>query len=159
MGKHHYRDGENIPNLEDHSAEFDPVPVCGNLLEGVPTQVLYPWRTALRTLFQYIAGLAVTAIIAWSARTLGVDLSHLSAELTGSLAAIIWGIFTMFSARVMAIPAVNNWLARFIPFLAANTQSAPAGDDVAGEVWNPAPETGVELPDVVVGDKTQGAAE
>lgn len=74
------------------------------------TQSEYPWHAVARTVFQAVVGLA--AMWALVVEALGVDagLPWVAASLavTGAL------------TRVMAIPAVNAWLARYIPWLAAS---------------------------------------
>ncbi|MGV8973636.1 MAG: hypothetical protein ACOH10_15055 [Rhodoglobus sp.] len=76
------------------------------------TQVQRPWRTLVRTVFQGIVGFAplVPLIVAAS----GVD------ETLGAVAAgiAVSGAIT----RIMALPGVESWLARFVPLLAADPQ-------------------------------------
>lgn len=73
------------------------------------TQSEYPWHAVARTVFQAVVGFA--AMWALVVEALGVDagLPWVAASLavTGAL------------TRVMAIPAVNAWLARYLPWLAA----------------------------------------
>lgn len=75
-----------------------------------PTQVRYPWKTVARTLFQLLAGFAAALPVI----TAGLpDAAWLSTALAVS------GLVT----RAMASPAVNELLARYLPWLAAE----PAG--------------------------------
>jgi hypothetical protein len=83
-----------------------------------PTQVARPWRATVRTVFQALVALAVMAPILVEAA--GVD-----------PAAIPWlaGVLALCGAvaRVMALPVVEEFLGRFIPWLAADPTSG--GDD------------------------------
>lgn len=77
-----------------------------------PTQVRRPWRATARTVFQGVVGAASMAAPVYQAAT-----HHDPAAATGWAAtglAISAGI-----TRVMALPGVNDWLAKFLPFLAA----------------------------------------
>lgn len=78
-----------------------------------PTQVRRPWRAVARTAFQAVVGAAAIAAPVYEAAT-----NHDPAAATGWAAtglAVSAGI-----TRVMAFPGVNAWLARFLPFLAAD---------------------------------------
>lgn len=75
-----------------------------------PTQVRRPWRTTVRTLFQALIALAVLfPILVENTGLDPQDAPWLAVPL--AVAAAI--------ARIMALPQVNAFLARFIPFLAA----------------------------------------
>jgi hypothetical protein len=72
------------------------------------SQTAYPWRATARTILQaFLAFCCIAPFI--------VDASGL--ERTGLVAAFL----TLCGAvtRVMALPVVNDWLLRFVPFLAA----------------------------------------
>lgn len=78
-----------------------------------PTQVTYPWRAAVRTVLAYLAGAGIVVPIAWviAQETLA---PYLSPDV---IAAIAWTVglivaVSAFVTRVMAIPAVNEWLTR-----------------------------------------------
>jgi hypothetical protein len=78
----------------------------------VITQSKHPWRAVARTLFAGVVGAAAMAPLVYQAAT-----SHDPAIATGWSAtalAIAGGV-----TRVMAIPAVNEFLQKFLPFLAA----------------------------------------
>lgn len=75
-----------------------------------PTQVRRPWRTTLRSAFQALVALAVMAPILVQAA--GLDADKLP-WLAGVLA-VAAGM-----TRVMALPQVEAFLRRFVPFLAA----------------------------------------
>jgi hypothetical protein len=79
-----------------------------------PTQVRRPWRTTARSVFQALVGLAVIAplIAAAVEEATGYDL-----EGVPFIAAVLAGAAAV--ARVMAVPGVEDWLRRFLPFLAA----------------------------------------
>lgn len=82
-----------------------------------PTQVARPWRTTLRTTFQGIVATALLAGPVYAAAT-----NHDPAAATGWAAtglAVAAGV-----TRVMALPAVDAFLARFLPFLAAAPPTA-----------------------------------
>lgn len=73
------------------------------------TQVRRPWRATVRTVFQAVVGLA--AMWAVIVETIGLDpgVEWVAASLA------VTGAMT----RVMALPAVEAWLSKFAPFLAA----------------------------------------
>ncbi len=78
-----------------------------------PTQVQYPWRSTLRTVFQVaLAGVAMWALIIEVA---GVD------QTNTIVAATI--LFAAGANRVMALPAVNAFITRFLPWLAAEPKA------------------------------------
>lgn len=74
-----------------------------------PTQVKQPWRTVVRTVFQAIVTLAGV----W-----GLVVSAAGWDSAAPIVAATVG-FAAGITRVMAIPAVNTWIERFLPFLAA----------------------------------------
>lgn len=83
------------------------------------TQTKYPWRAVARTVFAGVVSAAAMAPLVYSAAT-----EHDPAIATGWAGtglAIAGGI-----TRVMALPAVNAFLARFVPFLAASPTKDPA---------------------------------
>jgi hypothetical protein len=75
-----------------------------------PTQVRRPWRTVARSAFQFIVALAVLFPIV-------VDRTGLQVEDWPWLAVPL-GV-AAFITRVMAVPQVETFLRRFLPFLAA----------------------------------------
>ena len=94
--------------------------------EGFPTraslhatQSEYPWHAVVRTVFQAVVGFAAM----WALMVEAMGLDETLPWVAASLA--VTGAIT----RVMAIPAVNQWLARFIPFLAASGRAAAISDD------------------------------
>ncbi len=112
-----------------------------------PTQVTYPWRATARTVFQAFVGLcALLPLI------VGTDVPK-----AGAVAVALSVSATV--TRIMAIPEVNMWLERFLPWLSAEgaTMSQPAHTEmrwfaillvslaviVSGTVWvanRPAPQ-------------------
>lgn len=78
-----------------------------------PTQVRRPWRATLRTVFA--ATVAFAAMWALIVEAAGVD----STEPYIALSLTVTGAIT----RIMALPAVEVWLAKFLPFLAAEPKS------------------------------------
>lgn len=84
-----------------------------------PTQVRRPWRSTVRTVFQAVVAGAAVAPAVYSAAT-----DHNADAATGWAAgglAIAAGI-----TRVMALPSVEAFLQRFVPFLAAQPRSDAA---------------------------------
>lgn len=84
--------------------------MADTLTQPVPTQVRRPWRTTVRSVFQALVALAVMAPVLVQAA--GLD-----------PAGIPWlaGVLAVAAAvtRVMALPQVEVFLRRFIPFLSA----------------------------------------
>lgn len=76
--------------------------------EPSTTQTAFPWRATVRSVFQFVVGLAAAwALIVQAA---GVDPG---VEWVAGSVAIAAGI-----TRVMALPAVDDLIRRFLPFLA-----------------------------------------
>lgn len=79
----------------------------------LPTQVHHPWKTTIRTMFQALIAFASMAPFIYAAAT-----GDNADEATG------WSVVGLGIAagisRVMAIPAVNEFIVKFIPFLSAN---------------------------------------
>lgn len=84
-----------------------------------PTQVKSPWRATLRTVFQALVGFAAMWALIVQAIGLNEDWQWVAASLA------VTGAIT----RVMALPAVEAYLQRFLPFLAATPRAEP-GDPV-----------------------------
>ena len=83
---------------------------------AAPTQVRRPWRATARTAFQGLVGFAAIAPMAYEAATHQNPGAATGWAATGL--AISAGV-----TRVMALPGVNDWLARFLPFLAAEPKA------------------------------------
>lgn len=85
---------------------MEPVPV--------PTQVERPWRATLRTVFQALVALAALAPLVAAAleEATGYDLEGVPFVVV--TLAICAGL-----TRVMALPQVEAFLQRFLPFLSA----------------------------------------
>lgn len=81
-----------------------------SMAASVPTQVRRPWRSTARTVWQAFLGLCVLAPILVT----GAGLDPVQLPWLGTVL-LVAGVVT----RVMAIPAVEVWLRRFLPFLAA----------------------------------------
>lgn len=75
-----------------------------------PTQVERPWRATLRTVFQALLALAVMAPVLVEATGMKADQWPWLAGVLAVAAAI---------TRVMALPQVEAFLQRFLPFLSA----------------------------------------
>ena len=78
---------------------------------STPTQVQRPWRATLRTVFAGLIGLA--AILPLIVETVGLD---------PQLYPWLGGILAVSAAvtRVLALPQVEEFLSRFLPWLAAD---------------------------------------
>ena len=76
------------------------------------TQTAHPWRTTVRTVFQAVITLAAATPFVLGAVADG-DGSSLGAGAVVALS--VAGAIT----RVMSLPVVNDFITRFIPFLAA----------------------------------------
>lgn len=97
-------EGYGPDGFADDPAEVEPHPVPTN-----PTQARHPWRATVRTIFAAIIALA--AMLPLLVEASGVD--ETAGAVAGALA-IAGGI-----TRIMAIPQVNEFLERFLPFLGA----------------------------------------
>jgi hypothetical protein len=86
------------------------MPDTGMVVSVQPTQVRRPWRSTVRTTFQALVALAVLFPIL--VETAGLDPESFP-WLAGALAV------AATVARVMALPQVENFLRRFVPWLAA----------------------------------------
>lgn len=73
-----------------------------------PTQIRRPWRSVARTVFQASVSLAAM----WGLIVVTLDLPDWA--WVGTSVAVAGGI-----TKVMAMPGVETWLRRFLPFLAA----------------------------------------
>ncbi|QIS21250.1 hypothetical protein [Nocardia terpenica] len=78
-----------------------------------PTQVQHSSRAALRTGFAVIV--AVVSLIPTVLATSGLDHTVYGAQLVAVAAAV---------TKVLALPAVNDFIERFLPFLAAQPQGS-----------------------------------
>jgi hypothetical protein len=92
---------------------------------SAPTQTKRPWRTTVRTIFQAVVAGAAAAPEVYQAAT-----HHDAATATGWAGAGLAGAAAL--TRVMALPVVDDFLARFAPFLA--TQPGGTSGDVTS-VW------------------------
>lgn len=94
-----------------------------------PTQSRHPWRATLRTALAVVASLAAAAPVIVSAIT------NDNPEALGAIGAVVLSVAAAVT-RVLALPAVNDFLERFLPWLAA----APADEgnatlDVLAQVY------------------------
>lgn len=76
------------------------------------TQTKNPWRTTVRSAFQFLVGLAALAPFIVAAINDGNE---------GAATGLTAGILAVSAAvtRVMALPAVNSFIERWLPWLAA----------------------------------------
>ena len=91
---------------------IDPTPP---LPPPAPTQTKYPWRSTLRTVFQAALSLAVMLPLVIGALGLDANAPAIAAVLVGA------GAF----ARLMALPQVEDFLQKYVPWLAAKPASNP----------------------------------
>ncbi|PXX58077.1 hypothetical protein DFR70_11550 [Nocardia tenerifensis] len=75
---------------------------------ATPTQVAYPWQATARTVFAVLVALA--SLIPVVAVAGGIDTVPAVAQLIAVCGAV---------TRILALPAVEDFLSRFLPFLAA----------------------------------------
>lgn len=90
---------------------------------AVTTQSQHPWRATVRTILAVIVALAAMAPAIYTAATQG------SPEAATGAAALALGIAAAIT-RIMALPGVESFLQRFLPWLAAGTKTdePPAGN-------------------------------
>ncbi|MFI7003387.1 hypothetical protein [Nocardia sp. NPDC050175] len=77
---------------------------------AIPTQVAHPWQATARTVFAILVALA--SLIPVVAVAGGVDTIPAVAQLITVCAAV---------TRILALPGVDDFLSRFLPFLAAGS--------------------------------------
>lgn len=83
------------------------------------TQVQFSWRATLRTIIQTIVGFAPLAPVIYHA-----IYAHDPAQATGFSAAAL--AITGAITRVMAIPAVDDFITKFLPWLAPQSKGEAA---------------------------------
>lgn len=76
------------------------------------SQVSRPWRATVRTVLQALVGLCAAAPLAYEAAVQGD-----AAAATGAAGTVL--VVAGAVTRVMALPVVEEWLERFVPWLAA----------------------------------------
>lgn len=76
------------------------------------TQTQHPWRTTVRTVFQALVALAAAVPFIYEAFT-----GNSAEAATGAVATFL--TVNAGITRVMALPQVEEFLERFLPFLAA----------------------------------------
>lgn len=87
---------------------------------STPTQVERPWRATFRTAFQLI--LAVAVLLPFVVEATGLEPEVF--PWLGGILAVAAGI-----TRVMALPQVEEFLRRFVPWLAAEPKQVSTGGD------------------------------
>ena len=108
---------------------------------GTPTQVAHQARTMLRTALQATVG----ALVGWLA-TKGFDLTEYTDAIVGISSVIGGGILSY----IMAQPAVNRFIDKWLPFLGTGVEQEtgkvqPLGDEPLSA---PAGEGVVVVPDI-----------
>lgn len=83
------------------------------LAPGTPTQVAHPWRATIRTVIQ--AAIALAALAPFLIDAIGID----------ETLPIVAGILAVAAAitRVAALPQVDAFLERFVPWLATGVHT------------------------------------
>ena len=76
------------------------------------SQVARPWRATVRTVLQALVGLCAAAPLVYEAAVQGD-----AATATGAAGTVL--VVAGAVTRVMALPVVEEWLERFVPWLAA----------------------------------------
>lgn len=79
-----------------------------------PSQVRHPWRATVRTAFALIVALAASWGLIVEAAGIDTGIPFIATSLT--IAAAV--------TRIMALPAVDDLITRFLPFLAADDTTA-----------------------------------
>ncbi|MFG2071001.1 hypothetical protein ACGFKZ_29490 [Micromonospora tulbaghiae] len=82
---------------------------------NTPTQTVHPWRATLRTVFA--ATVALLTLLPVAAAAGGVDTVPAVAQLLAITGAV---------TRVLALPAVDEFLRAFVPWLASTPDAPPA---------------------------------
>lgn len=85
--------------------------------KGLPTQVVHPWRTVVRTMIQHFAGLIVAGLV-WLLASIGVDVTTLEADLIISVTVLLTLAFSGAVARIMAHPRVEDFFVKYVSPLA-----------------------------------------
>ncbi|MFJ2618148.1 hypothetical protein [Glutamicibacter sp. NPDC087344] len=86
--------------------------------EAVTTQSAHPWRATVRTIFAAVIALAALAPLIYSSA------AQQSPELaTGAVGGVLVAAGAI--TRIMAIPGVEAFLQRFLPFLSAAQRDDP----------------------------------
>lgn len=91
-------------------------------VKSTTTQVQNSWRAVVRTIVQAVVGLAALIPFVLDAISSG-DASSLGPGAAVALA--VSGVIT----KVMALPQVEAFITRFIPWLAADKATVGGGDD------------------------------
>lgn len=94
--------------------------------EAVTTQSQHPWRATIRTILAIVIALAAMAPVVYTAATMQ------SFELATGAAAAVLTIAAAIT-RIMALPVVEAFLQRFVPWLAAGAHGGepPASNNEA----------------------------
>ena len=80
---------------------------------NTPSQIKYPWKATLRTVFSYFlsALIVIYVVIPIITDSMGVFLSPKVMDILGYVGLIAGGLVAMFT-RIMANPVVNEQLAK-----------------------------------------------
>ncbi|MHC6175482.1 hypothetical protein [Glutamicibacter sp. X7] len=92
--------------------------------EATTTQGTHPWRATVRTLFAAVIALAGLAPLIYEAAA-----QQLPEMATGAVGGVL--LVAGAITRIMALPGVEAFLQRFLPFLAAASRDEPLTFDQA----------------------------
>lgn len=84
---------------------------------GTPTQVAHPWRAVVRTVFQALIGVCV--LLPAVVETAGLGTVPWIAGAVADAGAV---------TKIMALPQVEEFLTRFVPFLATGVETEATVD-------------------------------
>lgn len=82
-------------------------------LNAPPTQTRHPWRATARTIFA--AGVGLLSLLPLIAMTAHVDTVPAVAQVLAIAGAV---------TRVLALPGVDGWLRRWVPWLATEPEKS-----------------------------------
>jgi hypothetical protein len=95
---------------------FDQKDGRHELVTATSTQQLYPWRTTVRSVFQFIVALSAAAPVVYLAVT-GESLEAATGAVAVALTAMT------YVTKVMAHPKTDEFLKRFAPWLASEPKA------------------------------------
>ena len=116
---------------------------------ATPTQVTHPWRAAIRTAVAYAVATLLTGVAVALAPRLGLHVS--AGEATGAT-----GVVGAIVTRVLAVRAVDAWVTRWLPWLAAVATPVVRAIEDAMTQDTPVPDT--PAPDTVASAVAQDGA-
>ncbi len=107
------------PELVRATPTLDQDTAPGVTVLADPTQIRRPWRSTGRTAFAVVIALCTIAPYIYGGATLGDP--EQATGIIGQVLGVAAGV-----TRVMALPQVEQFLRRFLPFLAAAPDEVPS---------------------------------